>query len=147
MWAFFYLLFVIVSHLHISVMILLAQYDPNNPEASHFTQVVWKATTQVGCAFTSCSAGSVFAASFGVNPSLSFICHFFLICHPRIRISMFVNTFLKETSLASLGEYQMSERDRPDVNLFLLQNRSPGLNDVYILLYPYFLLYSISLRS
>jgi len=38
-------------------------YDPNNPQSSHFTQVVWKATTKVGCAVQSCDG--IFAASFG----------------------------------------------------------------------------------
>ncbi|CDO72316.1 hypothetical protein BN946_scf184977.g13 [Trametes cinnabarina] len=41
----------------------VSQYDPNNPQPSHFTQVVWKATTQVGCAVQSCNG--IFAASFG----------------------------------------------------------------------------------
>ncbi|KAH7880528.1 CAP domain-containing protein [Lentinula edodes] len=42
----------------------VSQYDPSNPVASHFTQMVWKATTQVGCAVASCSG--IFAASFGL---------------------------------------------------------------------------------
>jgi len=33
----------------------VSEYDPGNPQPSHFTQVVWKATTQVGCAVQSCS--------------------------------------------------------------------------------------------
>jgi len=33
------------------------QYDPNSPTYSHFTQVVWKATTQLGCASKTCSGG------------------------------------------------------------------------------------------
>ncbi|KAJ3841064.1 PR-1-like protein [Lentinula raphanica] len=41
-----------------------SQYNPSNPEASHFTQMVWKATTQVGCAVASCSG--IFDASFGL---------------------------------------------------------------------------------
>jgi uncharacterized protein YkwD len=31
------------------------QYDPGNPQPSHFTQMVWKATTEVGCAQASCN--------------------------------------------------------------------------------------------
>ncbi|KAK7022037.1 hypothetical protein VNI00_017072 [Paramarasmius palmivorus] len=30
-------------------------YDPNNPQYSHFTQVVWKSTTELGCATADCS--------------------------------------------------------------------------------------------
>lgn len=45
------------------------QYDPNNPEqggTGHFTQVVWKSTTMIGCAYADCPAGSgPFDASFG----------------------------------------------------------------------------------
>ncbi|KAG7085363.1 hypothetical protein E1B28_002926 [Marasmius oreades] len=29
-------------------------YDPNNPQPSHFTQVVWKNTKEVGCAIKNC---------------------------------------------------------------------------------------------
>jgi len=43
-------------------------YDPKNPTFSHFTQVVWKGTKEVGCAFVTCPPGSIFAASFGVRP-------------------------------------------------------------------------------
>jgi len=49
-------------------------YDPSNPVASHFTQVVWKATTQLGCAFAICPAGSIFAAEFG--PATYYVCHY-----------------------------------------------------------------------
>ncbi|THH21481.1 hypothetical protein EW146_g94 [Bondarzewia mesenterica] len=42
----------------------VSQYDASNPQPSHFTQVVWKATTQVGCAVQSCSG--IFDASYGL---------------------------------------------------------------------------------
>ncbi|KAH9485645.1 Pathogenesis-related protein PRB1-3 [Psilocybe cubensis] len=41
-----------------------SKYDYNNPGFSsatgHFTQVVWKATTQVACASANCPAGTIF---------------------------------------------------------------------------------------
>ncbi|PPQ89587.1 hypothetical protein CVT25_012332 [Psilocybe cyanescens] len=42
----------------------VSEYNPSNPVASHFTQVVWKGTTQVGCAVQSCSG--IFSSSFGL---------------------------------------------------------------------------------
>lgn len=47
-----------------------SNYDPNNPVYSHFTQVVWKSTTQVGCAIFTCPAGSIFDAQYGVGTVL-----------------------------------------------------------------------------
>ncbi|EJD44100.1 PR-1-like protein, partial [Auricularia subglabra TFB-10046 SS5] len=41
------------------------EYNPSNPIPSHFTQVVWKSSTEVGCAWTECPAGSIFDASYG----------------------------------------------------------------------------------
>jgi len=43
-------------------------YNPSNPVPSHFTQVVWKATTQLGCALVTCPAGSIFDASYISKP-------------------------------------------------------------------------------
>ena len=37
--------------------------DPENHQALHFTQVVWKGTTELGCAFVTCSAGTIFLAA------------------------------------------------------------------------------------
>ncbi|RDX55942.1 PR-1-like protein [Lentinus brumalis] len=51
----------------------VSDYDPSNPEASHFTQVVWKGSTQVGCAVQSCSG--IFDASFGA--AKYFVCEYF----------------------------------------------------------------------
>jgi uncharacterized protein YkwD len=46
-------------------------YDPSNPTYSHFTQVVWKSTTDLGCAMVECPAGSIFSADYGVAQFLT----------------------------------------------------------------------------
>ncbi|ODO10172.1 hypothetical protein I350_02401 [Cryptococcus amylolentus CBS 6273] len=35
-------------------------YSSSNPTASHFTQVVWKSSTQLGCYKASCADGTIF---------------------------------------------------------------------------------------
>ncbi|KAM5541310.1 hypothetical protein V8D89_004864 [Ganoderma adspersum] len=40
------------------------QYNPHSPNPSHFTQVVWKGSKQVGCAVKECS--NIFDPKFGV---------------------------------------------------------------------------------
>lgn len=44
-------------------------YDPKNPIASHFTQVVWKNSTSVGCAMAHCEL-SIFEPLFWVRSFL-----------------------------------------------------------------------------
>ncbi|KAF5365262.1 hypothetical protein D9758_005375 [Tetrapyrgos nigripes] len=50
-----------------------SQYDHNNPQYSHFTQMVWKSTTQVGCALTECTG--IFDPSFG--PAKFYTCEYY----------------------------------------------------------------------
>ncbi|KAF8699161.1 PR-1-like protein, partial [Rhizoctonia solani] len=42
-------------------------YNPSNPQASHWTQVVWKSTTKVGCALATCAPGTIFPANYNAN--------------------------------------------------------------------------------
>lgn len=37
-----------------------AAYNPNNPVYSHFTQMVWKATTDLGCYVETCHNSKIF---------------------------------------------------------------------------------------
>ncbi|KAJ6590279.1 PR-1-like protein [Mycena sp. CBHHK59/15] len=48
-----------------------SQYDPNNPVPSHWTQMVWKATTKLGCAVQSCP--DLFA---GFPPAAFYVCEY-----------------------------------------------------------------------
>lgn len=45
---------------------IIASYNPSNPQPSHFTQVVWKSTTSVGCAVKTCN--NIFPGHVGVTP-------------------------------------------------------------------------------
>jgi hypothetical protein len=50
-------------------------FDPKNPQPSHYTQVVWRGSTQVGCAVVDCAPGKIFDAKFGATPF--HICEYF----------------------------------------------------------------------
>ncbi|KAF7303386.1 Fruiting body protein SC7 [Mycena indigotica] len=50
-------------------------YDPKNPVPSHFTQVVWRGTTQVGCALTVCAPGTIFDPKF-TNTAEYYVCEY-----------------------------------------------------------------------
>ncbi|OCF37153.1 hypothetical protein I316_01060 [Kwoniella heveanensis BCC8398] len=50
-----------------------AEYNPNSPTYSHFTQVVWKETNSIGCAAIECPAGT------GLSGQLYVMCEY----HPR----------------------------------------------------------------
>ena len=81
----------------------VAQYNPANPVFSHFTQMVWKATTQVGCAVQSC--GGIFPSSYGVSPNF-FYCgddNGDLVC--RTRSTTYVNTTPLGMLRGSLREF------------------------------------------
>ncbi|KAG9123556.1 hypothetical protein FRC07_014768 [Ceratobasidium sp. 392] len=41
---------------------------------SHWTQVVWKSTTKLGCALKQCAPGTIFDASYGV--ANYYVCHY-----------------------------------------------------------------------
>ncbi|KAH8922597.1 PR-1-like protein [Atractiella rhizophila] len=47
-------------------------YNPSNPTASHFTQVVWKNTKKVGCAKVHCDSLAVFDGS----PGNLYVCEY-----------------------------------------------------------------------
>jgi len=52
----------------------ISQYDPSNPVASHYTQIVWKGTQQVGCGLAPDCSG-IFSSSYG--PARYFVCEYF----------------------------------------------------------------------
>jgi hypothetical protein len=41
--------------------------DPENMDAGHFTQIVWKGTTQLGCALAACGKDTSINKSGGVR--------------------------------------------------------------------------------
>ncbi|KAJ1307609.1 hypothetical protein OPQ81_001704 [Rhizoctonia solani] len=49
-------------------------YNAGNPQPSHWTQVVWKGTTKLGCALKQCAPGTIFDASYGV--ANYYVCHY-----------------------------------------------------------------------
>ncbi|KAJ1307611.1 hypothetical protein OPQ81_001706 [Rhizoctonia solani] len=48
-------------------------YNPRNPQPSHWTQVVWKGTTKLGCGMKQCPPGTVLDAKYVAN---YYVCHY-----------------------------------------------------------------------
>jgi len=48
----------------------VSDYNPNQPQPSHFTQVVWKETTEIGCAKQTCTG------IFGSTPTTYYVCEY-----------------------------------------------------------------------
>ena len=42
-------------------------YNPDDPVYSHYTQMVWKGTQQLGCYMSQCAPGSIFSADYGTS--------------------------------------------------------------------------------
>jgi hypothetical protein len=85
----------------------------------HFTQVVWKATTKIGCAAVTCADGTLFTGYGEVNPS-------FQSCGVKLTNSqpwLSVNTKMQETS-TSVREMLMPCSSR------MLVKRSRRFDDV-----------------
>ncbi|KAJ7154736.1 CAP domain-containing protein, partial [Mycena filopes] len=49
----------------------VSEYNPKSPQPSHFTQVVWKATHQIGCAVQICDG--IFP---GFGPAQYYVCEY-----------------------------------------------------------------------
>ncbi|KAJ7786011.1 CAP domain-containing protein, partial [Mycena metata] len=49
----------------------VSEYNANNPQPSHFTQVVWKASTEIGCAVQTCDG--IFA---GFGAAQYYVCEY-----------------------------------------------------------------------
>ncbi|QRW09478.1 cysteine-rich Secretory family protein [Ceratobasidium sp. AG-Ba] len=47
------------------LLLLLSDHNPSNPQPSHWTQVVWKGTTKVGCYMATCAPGNIFGKKYG----------------------------------------------------------------------------------
>jgi hypothetical protein len=99
--------------------VLEATVDGKPMGLGHFTQVVWKATTKIGCAAVTCADGTLFTGYGEVNPS-------FQSCGVKLTNSqpwLSVNTKMQETS-TSVREMLMPCSSR------MLVKRSRRFDDV-----------------
>ncbi|CUA69707.1 Fruiting body protein SC14 [Rhizoctonia solani] len=48
-------------------------YNPRNSQPSHWTQVIWKGTTKLGCALKQCAPGTILDAKYVAN---YYVCHY-----------------------------------------------------------------------
>ena len=83
-----------------NVILGLAQYNPSNPQFSHYTQIVWKGTTQVGCGLAPACTG-IFG---NVSPVILRFLHHIEIMNYRILLYIsYVSIILKATSWENSG--------------------------------------------
>ncbi|KAJ3505096.1 hypothetical protein NLJ89_g7594 [Agrocybe chaxingu] len=102
----------------------VVDYNPNNPSPSHFTQVVWKGTTQVGCAVQSCSG--IFEARFG--PAKYFVCEYSPQGNIIGRFGLKLDTVRLERVLGEFEDLDQTDVTQPNKHGNNARNRKQALS-------------------